>query len=226
MRTTVALVAAVLGLVFFSACLPTREASAQARPPGGGTCSGGGADGCGTGDECTVASVTSTGAVSASTFSGTSFTASAGSGQSALTVSTLGANISFPGVGKFLGDGNTLYFDGHFGLSQGNFVMTGVGAFADLYSSVALRNSAGTMPLTVNDAHGFRITPGALTVTCGATDTGEGTMVIVPATGSNDTKICLCSASADSTPTYKWINIQDPTVTSGSTTTCPDIARF
>ncbi len=221
-----------LGLVLSTALVlltfPTLDANAFTPGRGGGGTAVAVADGCATGDACVLASVASSGAVSGTTFAGTSFTSSAGSGQTAFSAATDGARVKI---------GPAAYFYGHsaskiavagtgFTITDGAFEMTGVGVYADFFGSVQMKNSQGNNPLKIDDANGLLIKPYALTDTCGTGNTVEGTIMVVAANGSNDTKICLCSASAATTPTYKWINLQDPTEMGGSTTVCPDVARF
>lgn len=100
--------------------------------------------------------------------------------------------------------------------------MTGVGKFVDLYSSIAIRNSATGMPVLVTDAEGLRIGPQATVgKTCGSaadnTTVGPGTIIPVSPAGGKG-RLCVCMLDD---ATYLWVNMRALTEAGGDTTTCP-----
>lgn len=86
----------------------------------------------------------------------------------------------------------------------------------------ALVTSSTGIPVRVDETKGFNITCKASLDTCNGT-LGQGTQQTACASATSRTRVCTCTASSDTAPTFAWA-LSGGAGTVGNATTCPDVA--
>jgi hypothetical protein len=143
----------------------------------------------------------------ASTISATSITLSAASGANGVSLSTNGARADFGS-----GASDYLNSDGTKIITPGNFQALGLLA-SDPNSSIYING------IQVAASTFWQWSAAGSLATCASGVEGRIQRDSTGGTGAVYTKLCACRFDGT---TYKWFNMFNPSVTTGTTTTCPN----